>query len=580
MATIIARTDGVPLFVEELTKAVLETGETSIPASLHDSLMARLDRIPGVKEVAQTAAVIGREFTHELLTAVSPMPEAALDAALDRLVAAELIFRRGTSPAGYVFKHALVQEAAYESLLRARRRVLHARVVEALESRSAEPELLAYHCAQAGLVEKAVEYRYGAGQLAAGRAAMAEAAEQLSQGIELLNSMPDSPERRRRELDLQIALGAALIAAKGYAADETGCAFARARTLCEQAGDRDRLMSALNGQVLFHAQRSEPQAAYGIACEMLELGDQSDEPALLIPAHRAMSLVSLNLGRYNAARMHAERVLALYDPARHRVLASRYAFDQRTVALGYLAPALFTLGYPDQGRHRNDEAVTEARALSHPASLAQALHRSCIFDIASRNPLGVAEAAEAEIAIAIEHGLPYFLGHGRFFRGIAWLELGRIEDALVEIRTGEAALRASGLVLRADPQLAELDAEPTCERLAAEVATEARLRLQEAFSTHTPKAERHRIDGERLLRSSEPNQEMAEEHFRRALEIGRETEAKMWELRAALSLARLWAEQGERQKARDLLAPIYAWFTEGFDTPDLKDTKALLEELA
>ena len=365
MATIIARSDGVPLYVEELTKAVLESGRATMPASLHDSLMARLDRLPDLKEVAQTAAVIGREFAHDLLAAVLPLSEAALNAALDRLIDAELIFHRGTSPAGYIFKHALVQQAAYESLLKARRRELHARVVEALEEQSAgampaEPELLAYHCTQAGLVEKAVEYHYQAGQLAAGRAAMAEAAEQLSQGIELLSSMSNGPERRRRELDLQIALGAALIAAKGYAADETGRAFARARTLCEQAGDSDRLMPVLNGQMLFHSLRCEPEAAFEIAREMLELAEQRADPAVLVPAHRAMSLASWTLGRLMAMRAHAEQVLALFDPSRHRVLTSRYAFDQRTVALGYLSVALLLLGYPDQARHRNDEAVTEA----------------------------------------------------------------------------------------------------------------------------------------------------------------------------------------------------------------------------
>ena len=580
---IIARTDGVPLYVEELTKAVLETGDAGIPASLHDSLIARLDRLPEVKEVAQAAAVIGREFAHNLLATVASVPVAALNAALDRLIAAELIFRRGTSP-GYIFKHALVQEAAYESLLKAKRRELHARVVEALEAQSAgtapaEPELLAYHCAQAGLVEQAVDYRYRAGQAATARAANAEAAEQFSHGIELLASLPDSPERRRQELDLQTALGAAMIAAKGYAADETGRAFARARALCEQTGDVHRLMPVLNGQLLFHSQGGEPQPAHGIACEMLALAERHDDPVLLIPAHRAMSLVSEQLGRPAVARAHAEQVLTLFDPAQHRVLAPRYVFDQRTVALGYLAVALLTLGYPDQARHRTCEAVSEAGGLSHPASLAQALARSCVFHTLSRDAVGLAETAEATIAIAVEHDMLHFLGHGRFFRGFAWLELGNIGDGLAEIREGEASLSTSGLVLRADPGLAEIQEALATGRPSSDLAAEAMLRLAEAFG-HSLRAERHRVAGERLLWSSEPDEGETESHFCRALEIAREQEAKMWELRAATSLARLWANQGERQKAHDLLGPMYGWFTEGFDIHDLKDAKALLDELA
>jgi predicted ATPase len=429
------------------------------------------------------------------------------------------------------------------------------------------------------LVEQAAGYRYQAGQAAAARAASAEAAEQFGLGIELLESLPDSPERRRRELDLQTALGAALIAEKGYSADETGRAFARARALCEQAGDVHRLMPVLNGQMLFHYQRGAMQAAYDIASEMLALAEQRRDPALLIPAHRAMSLASISLGRPIATRAHTEQVLELFDPSRHRSLASLYAFDQRTVALGYLSAALLVLGYPDQARYRNREALIEARQLSHPASLAQALHRSCIFEERIRNADRIAEAAEAAIAISVEHGMPYFLGHGRFYRGIAWLALGNVEEALVEIEEGEAALRASGLVLRVGPGPAEIHETLARGRPSSDLAVEAVNRLNEAFGHSAPRAEEHRVAGERLLGSSEPDHEEIEAHFRQALEIAREQEAKMWELRAATSLARLWAKQGERTKAHDLLAPVYDWFTEGFDTPDLKDAKALLDQL-
>ena len=581
VATIIARTDGVPLFVEELTKAVLESGRATMPASLHDSLMARLDRLPDLKEVAQTAAVIGREFTHDLLAAVLPLSEAALSAALDRLIDAELIFHRGTSPAGYIFKHALLQQAAYESLLKAGRRELHASVVEALEARSsgatpAEPELLAHHSAQAGLAEKAAAYRYQAGQAAAARAASAEAVEQLSQGIELLDSMPDGPERLRRELDLQTALGAALIAAKGYAADETGRAFAQARTLCEQAGDVHRLMPVLNGQILFLRERGESQAAFEVAAEMLEHAKEQGESGLLIPAHRAMSLTSLHIGRFDASRAHAEQVLALFDPAQHRNLASLYAFDQRTVAQTFLAAALLTLGYADQAWHWSAGAVEEARSLAHPASLAQALQFMCINRCVSRDIPGLLDTAEAMIAVSGERGFPHFVAIGRAFEGIAWLEAGRSEEGIVQLREALSSIRASGSI---SPGLILL-----AENCVAPARRQPIWKLEMVEFGKVPnnlwfKAEQHRIAGERLLWSSEPDYEEIEAHFCRALEVARDQEAKMWELRAATSLARLWAGHGERQKARDLLVPIYDWFTEGFDTPDLKDAKALLDEL-
>ena len=582
IGAIIARTDGVPLFVEELTKAVLETGGASIPASLHDSLMARLDRIPEVKQVAQIAACIGREVDFTLLAAVADRPEPELLAALDQLAAAELIFRRATSPAVYSFKHALVQEAAYQSLLKTRRRELHARVVEALETPSAraapaEPELLAYHCARAGLAEKAVDYRYQAGRLAAGRAAMAEAAEQLSLGIELLDSMPDGPERRRRELDLQTALGAALIAAKGYAADETGRAFTRARVLCAQAEDVYRLMPVLNGQMLFLNQRGERQATYEIAGEMLAVAEKWGDSSLLIPAHRVMSLTSLHLGRFMAAREHAEQVLALYEPLEHRNLASVYAFDQRTVAQTYLASALFALGYPDQARRRSAAAVEEARALAHPASLVQALQFMSIMQCMMRDIAGLRDTAEMMIAVAVERGLPHFVGPGKFFRGVTWLALGQEEDGLQEMREGWVELAARDKTL-GELLLAEICVAPARRRSISELVMA--LTSEGRRVSLWVEAEWCRMAGERLLSSAEPDQKEAEAHFRRALEVAREQEAKSWELRAATSLARLWAEQGKRADTHDLLAPIYGWFTEGFEHQDLKDAKALLDELA
>jgi class 3 adenylate cyclase/tetratricopeptide (TPR) repeat protein len=438
-ARIVERTDGVPLFVEELTKSVLESGllrdagdrfeldgalpSLAIPSSLHDSLMARLDRLAPVKEVAQIGAVIGPEFSHELLAAVADRPAAELGAALERLVASELIFRRGTPPdATYSFKHALVQDVAYQSLLKSKRQRLHARVPEVLEQHfpetiKAHPELLAHHCEAAGLAKKAATYRYHAGQQAIARSAMAEAVAQLNAGLEALYTLPDGTERRGQELDLQVALGGALITAKGYAAQETGRAFARARELCSEQGSVPQLLPVMNGQVLFHSQRGEAHVAHRMAAEMLELAEAQGDPALLIPAHRALSLTSLHLGNFMAACRHAEQVIALYDPAQHGALTSLYAFDQRVVALGYLAAALLALGYPSRACRRSHEALAEARVLSHPNTLAQALHLACTFRLTARGAAGLDELAEALSAVAQEHGLAHFLAVGRVVNG-------------------------------------------------------------------------------------------------------------------------------------------------------------------
>ena len=341
LGEIAARTDGVPLFVEELTKAVLEAGTTgagaAVPASLHASLMARLDRVPGVKEVAQVAACIGREFAYPLLAAVSPVPEPELRAALDRLAAAELVFARGEPPeAGYSFKHALVRDAAHESLLKARRQELHARIARALEERfpetaEAEPELLARHCAEAGLAERAVDYWQRAGQRALARSATAEAVAHLTRGLEVLAGLPGGAERQRRELGLQLALGQASIAAKGFAAPETGRAYARARELCRELGDVPELFPALYGRFIVHFQRGELAAAHEAARELLRSAEERGDAAARVTGHRIVGSALYHLGRLAESRAHLEKGLALYDPERDRGSALVYALDTSVV---------------------------------------------------------------------------------------------------------------------------------------------------------------------------------------------------------------------------------------------------------
>jgi hypothetical protein len=603
---ILARTDGVPLFVEELTRTVLESGlladagdrfelaaplpPFAIPATLHDSLIARLDRLAPVKEVAQIGAAIGREFSFELLAAVAPVQDTELQDALDQLCASELVFCWGTPPdATYSFKHALVQEAAYQSLLKSKRREIHARVVAALEEQFSEvcyvePELLAHHCFQAGLLEKAAGYSYRAGQRAITRAAAAEAVAQLKQGLDALAALGEDPERRRKELHLQIALGGALIAARGYSADETGQAFARARELGEEISDVHQLMPVLNGQVLFHIERQQYQLAFKIAENMHELAQQDGRarPEFLIPAHRALSLTSYELRRFAAAREHAEQVLALYEPDRHRMLRSLYAFDQRAVALGYLAASLFVLGYPDQAQQRSEQQLVEARSLAHPNTLAQALSRACVFCRMTGDERRLGEAAEALVAVSAEHGLPYFGAIGMLHRGRVLIACGRLEDGVADIDGAAAAAedaRAPWSRAYVSAVAAEACALAGCYPEAANWAAAALATWDEVGSPWF-QGDRHWHKGRLLLWLDDPNWGEAERCFRRGMEEAGLQGAKMWELRAATSLAQLWAQQGRRSEAYDLLAPIYGWFTEGFDSADLKAAGALLDALA
>jgi class 3 adenylate cyclase/predicted ATPase len=588
LAEITARTDGVPLFIEELTKAVLEAAGTAVPASLHASLMARLDRVPGVKEVAQVAACIGREFAYPLLAAVSPLPEAELQAALDRLVAAELVFSRGKPPhSSYTFKHALVRDAAHESLLKAQRQQLHGRIATVLEEHfpetvETEPELLAQHCAEAGLSAQAVEYWQRAGQQALARSATAEAVAHLDRGLGLLVGLPDGPERRRRELGLQLALGPALIAAKGFAASETGRAYARACELCREAGDIQKLLPALYGQSAVHWQRAELAAAHEGGRELLRLAEeQGDAPAEVV-GHRILGAFLFPLGRFAEARAHSEAGLALYDPVRDRSSRFVYAVDSRVVCLLWLSQALFALGYPEQARVRQGEALTSARELAHPNTIAQSLFCGWTLHHLLRDGREAREQAEALIALATEHGLPLWLATGVVVRGWALASSGRAKEGIAVIRLGLDDYRATGSELFSPYFLALLaDAYGQAHQAAGGLSLLAdALDGVERTGVRWIEAELHRLRGELQLALPKPDQSDADACFGRALAVSREQQAKFWELRAATSLARLWRDQGKRAEACDLLAPVYGWFTEGFDTADLKEAKALLDELS
>ena len=600
---IVARTDGIPLFVEELTKTVLESGllqdagghfelaapllPLAIPSTLQDSLMARLDRLAPVKEVAQTAAAIGREFDHQLLAAVSSSSEKQLNDALDQLVAAELIFRRGAPPdATYSFKHALVQEAAYNSLLKSRRQQLHARIAQALEEQVPDiaanrPEVLARHSTDAGLTEKAVGYWHRAGQLAAERFAHKEAIAHHTRGLELLRSLPDTLEHTQEEIRFLNALGVSLVTTKGPV-PEAAAAYLRARQLAERIGDTRQAYAAVWGLWYHHHVQMRFKTARELSYELLELAKRERDNELLLQAHHAAWPVLLFGGEFLLCREHAEEGLALYDPDEHRSHALRYAGHDPGVCCRYhSAVALWLLGCPDQAIAMAHDAVRLATELAQPISLAIALgYLSFLHQFRGEARLAQ-EQAEATIARAAEQAYFQYRATGIIIRGWAVAVEGDLEAGTAALQDGLRDLRAAGADVRRSYFLALLaDIYARSGRTeAARSAIADALAFAEESGERWWEADLYRLKGELLLAQSTANGAKAEACFHRALEVGRRQSAKALELRAATSLARLWADQGERAEAHDLLAPVYDWFTEGFETADLKEAKALLEEL-
>jgi class 3 adenylate cyclase/predicted ATPase len=603
-AQIVAKTDGVPLFVEELTKTVLESGllrdagdryelsgplpPLAIPATLHDSLLARLDRLAPVKEVAQIGAALGREFPHALLAAVADRPDAELQTALDQLVASELVFRRGIPPeATYSFKHALVQDAAYGTLLKSRRQQLHARIAQVLEQRfpeqaDAQPELLAHHCTQAGLVEQAVHCWYSAARQAMARSAMVEAAAQLTQALDLLAGLPSSADRDHKELDLQIALGAALIATKGWAAPEVETSCARARELCTGEDQIPQLLAALYGLFLHHLHLSSKHVALQIAGELLRLAERVQDVGAQVVGHRCLATSLLFNGQLLPALTHFERTLALYDPNYRASPVYWIGPDTRIACLVFTALILLFQGYQDQALVRSREALAAAYELGHAFTTSQALYLTCWFHQVRRERRVVEERARALIVLATEHGLSAWAEHGVVLHGWAVGEGGAAETGIAELRQGLAATEAMG-VQQHTPNflglLAGLHIQIKNSDEALKLLDEALARV-DRLEERCFEAELNRLKGEALLVSAPDSAAEAEVCFCQAIKVAHGQEAKLWELRAATSLARLWGDQGKRAEAHDLLAPIYTWFIEGFDTADLKDAKALLDELA
>jgi class 3 adenylate cyclase/tetratricopeptide (TPR) repeat protein len=609
MAKILERTDGIPLFVEEMTKAVLEaesegtarrtvaavpSPSLTVPASLHASLMARLDRLGPAKEVGQIGAAIGREFSLAVLAAVVRKPEAELASALERLVATGLLFRQGVPPhATYLFQHALVQDAAYGTLLREPRRALHARIAETFESQFAEiaesqPELLAHHFTEAASIEKAASLWGKAGQRSLARSALVEATEQFTRALAQLATLSGTAALRREQIKLQFALGHALMHTKGHAAPETKASLDHARSLIEQAEalgeppeDPLLLLSVLCGFWNANYVAFNGDAMRALASQILALAEKQGRTFPLMLGHRVTGISLMCTGDIAEGRAHFDRAMALYDPAGHRVMAMRFGHDARVATLSYRSCALWLLGYPEAALNDTDDALKFARESGDAPTLMYALSHSLLTHIWCGNYAIVSKQADELLALADEKSALIWKAGGMMWSGRLFALTGKASKEIQMTTSGIRIYQSTGATVLM----------PLCLSYLAEVYAElgqfddALRYIDEATTAVKTSKEKwceanvHQIAGKIALMPPELDAKKAETCFERALAVARQQQAKSWELRAAMSTARLWRDQGKRQQAHDLLAPVYGWFRGGFDTLDLKEAKTLLERL-
>ena len=592
---IVAQSDGVPLFVEELTKAVLETathaalGASSIamPATLQASLLARLDRMPVAKQIAQIGAVIGREFSHTLVAGVARMPDGQLARCLDELVESGLVFRRGLgSDADYTFKHALVQDAAYESLLRGRRAEIHASIVALAEtdggSGSIEPGILAHHCAQAGLTAKAASYYRVAGERSAERLVAAETKGHLYRGLQYAERLPPGPDRYRLEAELLIALGRILLPTLGQTHPETSRVLERAVEICRKSDDAAMLARSLYALGIVAEVRGDLRTAQAIGEEFLALAETSGDVSIAIAARVRLGAALLYQGRFAIARNSLSEALTLCTQGSHVLLDVAVSSTSDVSSLAYLASTFAYLGYADQAASYTERAIERARQLG-PTSLVFALQNSIRASLALRDDALCHETAELQMAIAAEQGLPYFLASARCALGWVTARQGNTIEGLNMLTEGAASLEFLGAKISASVLngLLMFDALAWSGRHsdAAAVLDDA-LEQSARTGANWLDAELNRCKAELLMTGLDRDATSAECQFRQAIDIARGQSAKLFELRAGIGLARLLGGQGRRAEAQTLLRPIYVWFTEGFNTPDLTDARTLLDELA
>jgi class 3 adenylate cyclase/tetratricopeptide (TPR) repeat protein len=603
VARIVERTDGIPLFIEELTKTLLEGGllrkehdrylldrpvsQLAIPTSLHASLMARLDRLSsGIKEVAQIGAALGREFSYEVLASVTLHNHDQLQDALNQLTGAGLVFYRGALPrASIIFKHALIQDAAYGTLLRSERQELHERIARTLEQRfrdtvAAQPEVLAHHYTQAGLLEAAIDYWRKAGERAIRRSANVEAVAHLTQGIELTHSLPPTPERDRRELRLYLALGPAMRAITGHATEEVLNVYSRARDLLnEDATVRERI-SVLYGLWIIHFTRWDT-GPYELAQELVRLSERHQDLEAPTLGQALMGNTLWARGAFVAARSYLERSLELCETGSNNIADVRALHNHGVAALSFLGVTLWPLGFPEKAAEAADRALAQARHTGHVPLTALALHNQA-FLVASfgvdRHLIRI-EPREAE-SYCVEHGVAAYEPWARFWQGLVLARGDDPRDGIEIMRGAMDAAQKIGAGLFRSVHLGHLGiayASLGQSETGIDLLAEA-IRTAETTNAGFFTAELHRLRGDLLVQLGRLYE--AESDLQRGLAIARLQHARLWELRAATSIARMWFNQGRCAEGRDLLAPVYRWFTEGFDTADLTAARLLLDELA
>jgi len=602
---VVDRTDGVPLFLEELTKAVLESkmvqdrgdrydysGEVeqiAIPNTLRDSLMARLDRLIPVKEIAQIGAVLGREFSYELVQKVSLMSEPLLREALDKFVASELVFRRGTPPeATYIFKHALVQDAAYDSLLKSKRQALHAQIAQVLEkqfleSATGEPEVLARHFTEAGRHERAVGYWIQAGERALSRTALAEAVAHLSMALKENERLPAAAERDLQELQIRMLLGTAYLTFKGHASPDVLRTLEPARQLAVRLAEDGKLVPVLFYLWMHHTARLEFEPGLKLVEQLDRLAHATGDSYAFIVARNVENMTYGWMGEFTRACAAAERGVKAYDPERHAPLVHIYNHDQKCGILSWVVHFLWILGYPDRAQQAAQEQVDLARRLGHPFNLSFSLTTGCAA-LVNRGDAALARQwiAEAD-AIGREHAIGYMTHFFvPFWAGQLQITEGEYAKGYVKLNAAWKFFEGGGGTLL-EPLSGAMKAKALLHMSRFD---EARALLDESLNLirrtghRMHEAEVHRVLGEVYCRQRHADRPAAAASFLKAIDVARSQEAKGWELRAATSLASLWQEENRPREAYDLLAPVYDWFTEGLDTRDLKEAAALLAQLS
>ncbi len=598
------KTEGVPFFIEEYIRSLKdlkvieekdntyylteESQTLAIPSRIHDVIMARVDSLPeGVKESLQIGSVIGREFSHKLLKEVIEVTEQELLISISILKDSELIYERGIYPEStYIFRHALTQESVYQSLLKSARQKYHRIIAETLEQHflqttEVQPELLGYHYTEADLAEKAIPYLQKAGELSVQRFANIEAIAHLNKGLELLETLPETDKRIQQELDMHLSLALALVATKGFASQEVEQVYIRSRELCQQVGETKQLFNVLCGLNMLYTIRMEYQTAQELGEQLLTLAKHQADSELLLEAHFRLGRLLFFMDEYRTALKHLEKGIALYDMEQHHTHAVHYGQDPGAGCFGFAAWVFLELGYPDQGKQKVQEALCLAQQVGHPFSLAIALNHVARLYVLRREWPVVQGRTEQLIAFAEEHRFAYWVANAKRFRGLALVNQGQEEAGIAQMHEGLETMRSLGTIATLIAQLIEL--AQAYEKVGR--VNEGLRLLDEALTLAERTeskgyAEMYRIKGELLLMTSGVSNEKVEHCFQQALNIARRQKKKMYELRAAMSLSRLWQNQGKKEEARDLLSEIYGWFTEGFDTADLKEAKALLDELS